>query len=102
MLTKHFRNKDEVGCFHCWEKNDNHHNITSEAGIFRGTLIMEKVKDCVKKIEGRSSLQTWRIVSLGLNAKTGPAETWTRIAGFKVQSANHYTTGPVDKLVGSC
>ena len=24
----------------------------------------------------------------------GPAETWTRIAGFKVQSANHYTTGP--------
>ena len=25
---------------------------------------------------------------------TGPAEIWTRIAGFRVQSANHYTTGP--------
>ena len=42
------------------------------------------------------------VVSSSLNAKRGPAETWTRIAGFKVQSANHYTTGPVDKLVGSC
>ena len=26
--------------------------------------------------------------------KWGPAETWTRIFGFKVQGANHYTTGP--------
>ena len=26
--------------------------------------------------------------------KTGPAETWTRIFGFKVQGAHHYTTGP--------
>ena len=25
----------------------------------------------------------------------GPTEIWTRIAGFKVQSANHYTMGPV-------
>ena len=25
----------------------------------------------------------------------GPAEIWTRIAGFRVQSANHYTTGPM-------
>ena len=24
----------------------------------------------------------------------GPTEIWTRIAGFKVQSANHYTVGP--------
>ena len=24
----------------------------------------------------------------------GPTEIWTRIAGFKVQSANHYTMGP--------
>ena len=24
----------------------------------------------------------------------GPTEIWTRIAGFRVQSANHYTTGP--------
>ena len=24
----------------------------------------------------------------------GPAEIWTRIAGFRVQSANHYTMGP--------
>ncbi len=26
--------------------------------------------------------------------KIGPTEIWTRIAGFKVQSANHYTMGP--------
>ena len=25
----------------------------------------------------------------------GPTETWTRIAGFRVQSANHYTMGPL-------
>ena len=25
----------------------------------------------------------------------GPTEIWTRIAGFKVQSANHYTMGPI-------
>ena len=25
----------------------------------------------------------------------GPAETWTRIVGFRVQSAYHYTTEPV-------
>ena len=25
----------------------------------------------------------------------GPTEIWTRIAGFKVQSANHYTMGPM-------
>ena len=31
----------------------------------------------------------------------GPTEIWTRIAGFKVQSANHYTMGPrtVDLLL---
>ena len=27
--------------------------------------------------------------------KEGPTEIWTRIAGFKVQSANHYTMGPL-------
>ena len=26
--------------------------------------------------------------------ETGPTEIWTRIAGFRVQSANHYTIGP--------
>ena len=25
--------------------------------------------------------------------KEGPTEIWTQIAGFKVQSANHYTIG---------
>ena len=28
----------------------------------------------------------------------GPAEIWTRIAGFKVQSDNRYTTGPIDAV----
>ena len=30
--------------------------------------------------------------------KIGPAEIWTRIAGFRVLSANHYTTGPGNYL----
>ena len=29
--------------------------------------------------------------------RRGPAETWTRIFGFKVQGANHYTTGPTHR-----
>ena len=28
--------------------------------------------------------------------KSGPTEIWTRIAGFRVQSANHYTMAPLD------
>ena len=31
----------------------------------------------------------WRKIGKG-----GPTEIWTRIAGFRVQSANHYTMGP--------
>ena len=27
--------------------------------------------------------------------RIGPTEIWTRIAGFRVQSANHYTMGPL-------
>ena len=34
-----------------------------------------------------------------LKKLVGPAEIWTRIAGFRVQSANHYTTGPVVLLL---
>ena len=34
------------------------------------------------------------IVEIRNIKKTGPTEIWTRIAGFKVQSANHYTMGP--------
>ena len=29
----------------------------------------------------------------------GPTEIWTRIAGFRVQSANHYTMGPYDSTL---
>ncbi len=29
------------------------------------------------------------------NKLKGPAGIWTRIVGFKVQSANRYTTGPI-------
>ena len=29
---------------------------------------------------------------------SGPAEIWTRITGFRVLSANHYTTGPLFQL----
>ena len=28
----------------------------------------------------------------------GSTEIWTRIAGFRVQSANHYTIGPVTNI----
>ena len=44
--------------------------------------------------------QCWKFVLaslyslLGQRKRVGPAEIWTRIAGFRVQSANHYTTGP--------
>ena len=31
--------------------------------------------------------------------KSGPTEIWTRIAGFRVQSANHYTIGPNTQLL---
>ena len=31
---------------------------------------------------------------LSLEKKIGPTGTWTRIAGFRVQSDNHYTIGP--------
>ena len=31
----------------------------------------------------------------------GPTEIWTRIAGFKVQSANHYTMGPMPRAARS-
>ena len=33
-------------------------------------------------------------VALGYLSKLGSTEIWTRIAGFKVQSANHYTIEP--------
>ena len=35
---------------------------------------------------------------LTTKTKEGPTEIWTRIAGFKVQSANHYTMGPLHAL----
>ena len=34
--------------------------------------------------------------------RTGPTEIRTRIAGFKVQSANHYTIGPYDIMDKAC
>ena len=34
------------------------------------------------------------LVALGYPSKLGSTEIWTRIAGFKVQSANHYTIEP--------
>ena len=33
------------------------------------------------------------------NEKVGSAEIWTRIAGFRVLSANHYTTEPPEFLI---
>ena len=36
----------------------------------------------------------WKEKSLVGEENAGPTEIWTRIAGFKVQSANHYTMGP--------
>ena len=37
--------------------------------------------------------------SKDLMEMNGPTEIWTRIAGFKVRSANHYTIGPLLILV---
>ena len=41
----------------------------------------------LRKLENNSSMFTKKNV-------VGPTEIWTRIAGFRVQSANHYTMGP--------
>ena len=35
--------------------------------------------------------------ALKSDKKEGSTEIWTRIAGFKVQSANHYTIEPDDE-----
>ena len=32
---------------------------------------------------------------MAIAIKKGPTEIWTRIIGFRVQGANHYTIGPV-------
>ena len=37
---------------------------------------------------------SWKVIYIKNEKKQGPTEIWTRIAGFKVQSANHYTMGP--------
>ena len=49
-------------------------------------------KQQAKIHEYKSRTNYWKKTS-------GPAEIWTRIAGFRVQSANHYTTGPFVLLV---
>ena len=41
----------------------------------------------LRKLQNNSSMFTKKNV-------VGPTEIWTRIAGFRVQSANHYTMGP--------
>ena len=41
----------------------------------------------LRKLQNKSSIFTKKNV-------VGPTEIWTRIAGFRVQSANHYTMGP--------
>ena len=41
----------------------------------------------LRKLENNSSMFTKKNV-------VGPTEIWTRIAGFRVQRANHYTMGP--------
>ena len=43
-----------------------------------------------------SSINTIRLNNKTTKKSRGPTEIWTRIAGFKVQSANHYTMGPYD------
>ena len=36
----------------------------------------------------------WKNLQCNVVCTLGPTETRTRIAGFRVQSANHYTIGP--------
>ena len=42
----------------------------------------------------RSARRLFIVGRKGAQKSPGPAEIWTRIAGFRVLSANHYTTGP--------
>ena len=51
----------------------------------------------VLKYSIKFTLGRWKEV-LQEKKNEGPTEIWTRIAGFKVQSANHYTMGPVMKI----
>ena len=43
----------------------------------------------------------WSLNMLGSlrNRRIGSTETWTRIVGFRVQSANHYTTEPAREAI---
>ena len=42
---------------------------------------------------------SWSVIFFHQEKKSGPTEIWTRIAGFRVQSANHYTIGPNTHLL---
>ena len=51
-------------------------------------LLSKNVKCMEKQVSKESEVS---------NAREGPTEIWTRIARFKVWSANHYTIEPVGK-----
>ena len=61
------------------------------------TLKLEKIELEGGRCDQILKLQRFRTNGMGLEKRQkgeGPTEIWTRIAGFKVQSANHYTIGP--------
>ena len=61
------------------------------------TLKLEKIELEGGRCGQILKLQRFRTNGMGLEKRQkgeGPTEIWTRIAGFKVQSANHYTIGP--------
>ena len=61
------------------------------------TLKLEKIELEGGRCDQILKLQRFRTNGMGLEKiqkGEGPTEIWTRIAGFKVQSANHYTIGP--------
>ena len=41
-----------------------------------------------------NEVQKYNNIAFQKDENIGPTEIWTRIAGFRVQSANHYTIGP--------
>ena len=63
-------------------KEENPFKITASMFKYRPGLPLTKMILLIKTIENKKG--DW-----------GPTEIWTRIAGFKVQSANHYTMGPL-------
>ena len=63
--------------------------------LFVFQLIRKSVRRSLPEIGVRGFIRSCKKLFDVISKNEGPTEIWTRIAGFKVQSANHYTMGPL-------